>query len=174
MNKLEEMEQVISRLQIIHTWATVDGMRGTGIDPKCCKDVAQWTQDAIDRLREQAEALGMFVSTCQEQEKLLGEVCQTLNEFDDFHWWLAKDVLRNGVVPYDTDALIRMLAKFNYLVWDDGDYRLNDASEAIDIDTCYECSGYGDDYYLDDDGELQSACDDCIHAYRRSCDWEDE
>ena len=26
---------------------------------------------------------------------------------------------------------------------------------------CYECTGYGDDYYMDDDGNLVSACDDC-------------
>jgi hypothetical protein len=26
---------------------------------------------------------------------------------------------------------------------------------------CYECGGYGDDYYIDDQGELVSACDDC-------------
>lgn len=26
---------------------------------------------------------------------------------------------------------------------------------------CYECTGYGDDYYLDENGELVSACDDC-------------
>lgn len=30
-----------------------------------------------------------------------------------------------------------------------------------DLDHCYECHGYGDDYYFDDDGELVSACDDC-------------
>jgi hypothetical protein len=28
-------------------------------------------------------------------------------------------------------------------------------------DICYECGGYGDDYYIDDQGELVSACDDC-------------
>lgn len=28
-------------------------------------------------------------------------------------------------------------------------------------DICYECTGYGDDYYLDGDGELVCACDDC-------------
>lgn len=28
-------------------------------------------------------------------------------------------------------------------------------------DICYECRGYGDDYYFDDDGELVSACSDC-------------
>jgi len=26
---------------------------------------------------------------------------------------------------------------------------------------CYECGGYGDDYYIDDDGELVCACDEC-------------
>ena len=26
---------------------------------------------------------------------------------------------------------------------------------------CYECRGLGDDYYLDENGELVSACDGC-------------
>lgn len=25
-------------------------------------------------------------------------------------------------------------------------------------DWCYECTGYGDDYYYDDNGEIVSAC----------------
>ena len=28
-------------------------------------------------------------------------------------------------------------------------------------DHCYECSGYGDDYYVDENGELVDACFDC-------------
>lgn len=28
-------------------------------------------------------------------------------------------------------------------------------------DPCYECQAYGDDYYVDDDGELVCACDGC-------------
>ena len=28
-------------------------------------------------------------------------------------------------------------------------------------DVCYECGGYGDDYYTDDDGELVCACSEC-------------
>ena len=28
-------------------------------------------------------------------------------------------------------------------------------------DRCYECTGYGDDYYYNDNGELVKACDDC-------------
>lgn len=30
-----------------------------------------------------------------------------------------------------------------------------------DNDVCYECTGYGDDYYFDENGELVCACDDC-------------
>lgn len=30
-----------------------------------------------------------------------------------------------------------------------------------DYDICYECSGYGDDYQIDDDGELVCNCPDC-------------
>ena len=26
---------------------------------------------------------------------------------------------------------------------------------------CYECQGYGDDWYFDDNGELVSACAEC-------------
>lgn len=28
-------------------------------------------------------------------------------------------------------------------------------------DICYECRGYGDDYYFDSDGELVCSCDTC-------------
>ena len=33
-------------------------------------------------------------------------------------------------------------------------------SDALD-DCCYECTGYGDDYYFDENNELVCACDDC-------------
>ena len=33
--------------------------------------------------------------------------------------------------------------------WDDSDY-------------CYECSGYGDDYYEDENGELVCRCPECL------------
>lgn len=36
-------------------------------------------------------------------------------------------------------------------------------------DYCYECGGYGDDYYIDDDGELKCRCPECPFN-----DWEDE
>ena len=40
----------------------------------------------------------------------------------------------------------------------------------MDDDKCYECTGYGDDYYLDDDGNLISACEGC--PYNRKDEWE--
>jgi len=30
-----------------------------------------------------------------------------------------------------------------------------------EYDVCYECTGYGDDYYEDENGEMKCACDDC-------------
>lgn len=28
-------------------------------------------------------------------------------------------------------------------------------------DYCYECQGYGDDYFMNDDGELECHCSQC-------------
>ena len=39
-------------------------------------------------------------------------------------------------------------------------------------DCCYECSGYGDDYYVDDDGELVCRCPECsMNPYND--DWDE-
>ncbi len=34
-------------------------------------------------------------------------------------------------------------------------------------DACYECTGYGDDWYFDQAGQLVSACKDCWVAKER-------
>lgn len=34
-------------------------------------------------------------------------------------------------------------------------------SNLDDYDRCYECGGYGDDYFINEDGELESACSTC-------------
>lgn len=31
----------------------------------------------------------------------------------------------------------------------------------FDWDVCYECGGYGDDYSIDENGELVSNCESC-------------
>lgn len=30
-----------------------------------------------------------------------------------------------------------------------------------EYDVCFECQGYGDDYYINDNGDLVCACDTC-------------
>lgn len=51
-----------------------------------------------------------------------------------------------------------MLEDFN----DDYDYEAEDDLE-WDYDACYECTGYGDDYFINDHGDLESACPTCPH-----------
>ena len=45
--------------------------------------------------------------------------------------------------------------------WDEEYDRDEYPEEDYLLDRCYECKGYGDDYYTDENGELVSACDDC-------------
>lgn len=42
-----------------------------------------------------------------------------------------------------------------------------------DYDYCYECSGYGNDYYTDENGEWVSSCPGCPHNTIEG-DYEDE
>ena len=44
-----------------------------------------------------------------------------------------------------------------------------DNYEEDPYDYCYECSGYGDDYYMDEDGELVCRCPECT-MNPNSCD----
>lgn len=30
-----------------------------------------------------------------------------------------------------------------------------------ELDRCYECTGYGDDYFVNEEGELECACPTC-------------
>lgn len=51
----------------------------------------------------------------------------------------------------------------------------NDIDDSCDdfwdnYDYCYECTGYGDDYSIDDEGELVCNCSDCPN----SSGWWDE
>lgn len=40
-----------------------------------------------------------------------------------------------------------------------------------DDDYCYECGAYGDDYYIDESGNLVSVCEDC--PYNGNDNWEE-
>ena len=39
---------------------------------------------------------------------------------------------------------------------------LYDEEEEDEDDYCYECGGYGDDYYMDENGEPVWRCPECI------------
>ncbi len=43
----------------------------------------------------------------------------------------------------------------------------------MNIDYCYECSGYGDDYYEDDEGEMVCRCPECPVNRDYWEDWDD-
>lgn len=45
-----------------------------------------------------------------------------------------------------------------------------DEYEYEDDDYCYECGGYGDNYYIDENGELACACDGCVRGWYS--DWD--
>ena len=44
--------------------------------------------------------------------------------------------------------------------YDDDDLPFEDDDDD-EYDVCYECTCYGDDYFINDDGELESRCSTC-------------
>ena len=45
--------------------------------------------------------------------------------------------------------------------------------DKFDYDYCYECTGYGDDYYINEDGELVCRCEEChYNENNRDDDWD--
>jgi len=42
-----------------------------------------------------------------------------------------------------------------------------------DDDYCYECGGYGDDYFINDDRELECYCPYCSINPNRPDDWDE-
>lgn len=53
---MTDREKVVSRLQIIRTWADVDQKYG-GIKPECCDHIVKWIDDALELLKEQENQL---------------------------------------------------------------------------------------------------------------------
>ncbi len=62
------------------------------------------------------------------------------------------------------------------IAWCDLFYGAYSWEDDYDYDHCYECTGYGDDYYTDENGELVSACTTCTYnSANRDLDddWDD-
>lgn len=49
----------------------------------------------------------------------------------------------------------------------------DDYDDYDDYDVCYECTGYGDDYFINDEGELECWCDKCAFNPSNTDDWDD-
>lgn len=46
--------------------------------------------------------------------------------------------------------------------------------EYEEYDICYECGAYGDDYFINDDGELECYCSQCsFNPSKFDDDWDD-
>ena len=60
---MADREKVISRLQIIRTWAAVgkDPIYN-GIEPRCCEDIVTWIDDALALLKEQEKERERFIN----------------------------------------------------------------------------------------------------------------
>lgn len=44
----------------------------------------------------------------------------------------------------------------------------------MSMDDCYECTGYGDDYFVNDEGELECYCSQCpFNLIFDDDDWDD-
>lgn len=86
-----------------------------------------------------------------------GDYAQTIDDIRDFNKFIG-----DSVHSFLDDNLYDVVddEEEDYDTWDDYDW-------------CYECTGYGDDYSYDDDGELVSNCDNCPNNPNRRDDWDD-
>lgn len=90
-----------------------------------------------------------------------GDYAQTIEGIRDFNKFIG-------------DSVHSFLDDNFYDVVDDEEgYEEEDYDPWDDYDWCYECTGYGDDYSYDDDGELVSNCDNCPNNPNRRDDWDD-
>ena len=55
--------------------------------------------------------------------------------------------------------------KFAKMLFANLSWRRNGEQEMTDeeVDYCYECTGYGDDYYVNEDGDWVCYCPECPH-----------
>ena len=57
-----------------------------------------------------------------------------------------------------------LTAKDTLIADDDKPEKYQEERNKMDYaDKCYECTGYGDDYYVNEDGELVSNCGNCLY-----------
>jgi len=95
---MNDRDKVISRLQIIRTWAEVgknyDGIQGDG----CLRDIVDWIDDALVLLKEQEPR----VLTLEEVEDLpYGHVLIETDKSDSLRWLDALLFCKNTNYSFD-------------------------------------------------------------------------
>lgn len=75
------------------------------------------------------------------------------------------DSVRSGGIPRDVARKVKRWVKRYTL-----ELCATIEVEEDDFDWCYECTGYGDDYYQDENGDLVSSCPTCPHNPHREDD----
>ena len=79
---MKDRESVITHLQIIHTWAEFARVRDLQFfTPKHLKDIAEWTDDTLELLKEQ-EAVEPSVSSVEQR-------CGNCNKVIEMDGWKA-------------------------------------------------------------------------------------
>ena len=89
---------------------------------------------------------------------------------------LIVDDFVSGTYTFD-ETMARLQGALAKMVYDIAkkDLRVlrhqNRGDDMDELDICYECEGYGDDYYIDENGDLVCACDDCWVTMRADDDY---
>ena len=65
----------------------------------------------------------------------------------------------NADVMRGIEMVMEYVSGMDYIDTDDVHESLKDEWN----DYCYECRGYGDDYYFDENGEIHDRCSECAY-----------
>lgn len=124
----------------------------------------------IDSLKLQVEFdFNSLICTVTDTERNISDGYRCYHPFGDYAKTIEDIPNFNKFIG---DSVGAFLDDNFYDVIDD-EYYEEDCDPWDDYDYCYECTGYGDDYRYDDDGELVSNCDNCPHNRSYDDDWDD-
>lgn len=129
----------------------------------------------IDSLKLQVEFdFDNLICTVTDMERNISDGYRHYNAFDDYSSRIEQITHFNTFIGKCVGAFLD--DNFYDVIGDEEDDCVDeeDCDDYWDnYDWCYECTGYGDDYSYDEDGELVSNCDDCPHNPNRHDDWDD-
>ena len=83
--------------------------------------------------------------------KKIGKQPLKITQYNDVKIFINNEEYLLDKIKYESGVPIGLVAM---VVKDESDLEEYD-------DHCYECGGYGDDYSVDEEGNLVSNCDDC-------------